>query len=188
MAKGTGTCSERMALQSKEIESSLDTHINNSILLPLLFVDVDGVIALFDFDSKSPAPGKPYRWGKRTHHINENSGKLLSSLTDSFELVWATGWGNLANERLCPIIGLDQLKTVKFNRRPRFKSAGWKVSDIDSYARNKPAAWIDDAFNRECREWQKQRSEPTLLVQTKPAIGITDREVELLRDWAKSVT
>jgi hypothetical protein len=59
------------------------------------------------------------------------------------------------------------------------------VSAIEGYARDRPAAWIDDNFNEACRFWARRRSAPTLLVSTDPAIGLTDQHVEELEAWAR---
>ncbi len=63
--------------------------------------------------------------------------------------------------------------------------AHWKLEAIDSFAGpDRPLAWIDDAFNAACHDWAAARGAPTLLVQTEPSAGLTEREAVLLRDWA----
>jgi hypothetical protein len=77
--------------------------------------------------------------------------------------------------------------TLSFDHRPEWGSAHWKLSAIERYAGERPAAWIDDSFNEACRFWAKEREAPTLLVQTDPAIGITDDHVEQLERWAQKI-
>jgi HAD domain in Swiss Army Knife RNA repair proteins len=154
---------------------------------PILFLDVDGVISLFGFaPDAGPLPG-PLHWiDGIAHFIPEEVGKRLVRLADSFELVWATGWEERANEHLPFILGLPfgDLPCLTFEGRAVFGSAHWKLDAIAEYAADRPAAWIDDNIDDDCAAWAESRSFPTLLVQTDPAVGLTDEHVEELLGWA----
>jgi hypothetical protein len=103
-------------------------------------------------------------------------------------LVWATGWEDRANEHLPYLLGLgDPYPTLSFDFAPQWGSAHWKLTAIERYAAGRAAAWIDDNFNEACRFWASEREEPTLLVHTDPAIGITDDHVQQLEEWASAV-
>ncbi len=157
---------------------------------PVLFVDVDGVLSLFGFDPAGELPG-PFHWiDGIAHCIPPASGPLLVRLAESFELVWATGWEEKANEYLPQILDLPfrDLPSLTFDGRARFGSSHWKVEAIDEYARGRPAAWIDDNMDDSVLLWQRGRKAPTLLVETKPATGITDDHVEQLLAWAREHT
>ena len=52
------------------------------------------------------------------------------------------------------------------------------------HAGDRPAAWIDDAFDASCHAWAAARRAPTLLVATDPAIGMTDAHVARLERFA----
>ena len=110
-------------------------------------------------------------------------------LAEDFDLVWATGWEERANEHLPYLLKLpfSDLPTLTFDGRAMFGSSHWKVDAIDEYAADRPAAWIDDNMNEECQAWAKRRAAPTLLVETSPSEGLTDEHVEQLRSWAASV-
>jgi hypothetical protein len=157
---------------------------------PILFVDVDGVISLFGF---SPGEGQlpgPLHWIDGVAHcIPDDVGERLVTLADRFELVWATGWEERANEHLPFILKLQfgNLPTLAFDGRAVFGSAHWKVDAINEYAGERPAAWIDDNMSEECHAWAKRRSAPTLLVETNPSEGLTDEHVEQLLSWAAEV-
>ncbi|HEX2070881.1 MAG TPA: HAD domain-containing protein [Thermoleophilaceae bacterium] len=156
---------------------------------PVLFVDVDGVLSLFGFDSGAELPG-PFHWiDGIAHCIPPDAGPRLARLADSFELVWATGWEEKANEYLPRLLELEarELPVLTFQGRAVFGSAHWKVDAIDEYAGDRPAAWIDDNLDETCRAWAAGRSAPTLLVETKPPVGITDEDVERLLRWADSL-
>ena len=103
----------------------------------------------------------------------------------AYELVWATGWEERANEHLPFLLGLGRtLPTLRFDERPEWGTAHWKLSAIDTYAGDRPAAWVDDSFNDACYDWAARRQAPTLLVRTDPAVGLTDAHVEQLLAWA----
>jgi hypothetical protein len=156
---------------------------------PVLFVDVDGVLSLFGFDPADELPG-PFHWiDGIAHCIPPATGPRLVRLADHFELVWATGWEEKANEYLPQILGLPfrELPTLTFEGRARFGSSHWKVDVIDAYARNRPAAWIDDNIDDSGRLWASERSAPTLLIETLASVGLTDRDVADLLDWASSL-
>ena len=156
---------------------------------PVLFVDVDGVISLFGFDPAGELPG-PFHWIEGVAHcIPPKSGPLLVRLAERFELVWATGWEEKANEYLPSILDLpfEELPTLTFDGRAAFGSSHWKLDAIAEYAGDRSVAWIDDHIGDSCLLWARSRSAPTLLVETKPAIGITEEHAEQLLDWADSL-
>jgi hypothetical protein len=153
---------------------------------PILFVDVDGVISLFGFDRAAPPAGRFHTVDGIPHWIGERAGAHLSRLAHKFELVWASGWEDRANEHLPFVLGLaGELPTLSFDDNKVFGEAHWKIAAVDRYASGRPAAWIDDSLDERCREWARSRSEPTLLVETNPAVGITREHVQTLLAWAE---
>jgi hypothetical protein len=75
-----------------------------------------------------------------------------------------------------------------FQGRAVFGSSHWKLEAIDEYAADRPAAWIDDNIDEECRAWAEHRNAPTLLVPTASPTGLTDDHVEQLLRWADEVS
>ena len=154
---------------------------------PILFVDVDGVISLFGF---SPGEGQlpgPLHWIEGVAHcIPDEVGARLVTLAERFELVWATGWEDRANEHLPFILKLPfrDLPSLSFDGRAVFGSAHWKVGAIDEYAGDRAAAWVDDNIDETCLEWAEGRDAATLIVQTSSAEGLTDEHVSELLRWA----
>jgi Swiss Army Knife RNA repair-like protein len=172
----------------KELEELAEDSVT-SVPPPVLFVDVDGVISVFGFPNDGPPPGRMYSVDGLPHCIGHGCGERLLRLAETFELVWATGWEERANEHLPHLLGLGrELPTLTFEEQPMWGTAHWKLSAIEHYAGERPAAWIDDSFNDACREWASTRSAPTLLVHTDPAIGITDEHVRQLEEWAPLAT
>lgn len=158
---------------------------------PILFVDVDGVISVFGFSPDAGELPGPFHWIDGVAHcIPLDIGERLVRLSNRFELVWATGWEEKANEYLPHILQLPagELPCLMFQGQAVFGSAHWKLDAISDYASDRAAAWIDDNIDDACRYWATARDAPTILVETKSAIGITDEHVDTLLGWADEVT
>jgi hypothetical protein len=164
--------------------------VNLASSKPVLFVDVDGVISLFGFDSSAAQLPGAFHWIDGVAHcIPAAGGERLAQLAERYELVWATGWEEKANEYLPHILGLDQreLPCLTFDGRAVFGTAHWKLEAIEEYAGGRPAAWVDDSLDDFCRHWALSREAPTLLVDTASHEGLTDEQVRRLLEWADQV-
>jgi hypothetical protein len=170
-------------------------------------VDIDGVISLFEPSTPTGSPTVsgatnsapwPAASGPRAdgsfhsidgipHFLSSIAAAHLLALSQSFELVWASGWEEKANEYLPHLLGLPTLAHLSFERSVGRTNAHWKLDAIEAYAGDRPLAWIDDAFNEACHEWASARESATLLVQTLPASGLTAREAQNLARWADSL-
>ena len=157
---------------------------------PILFVDVDGVISLFGFPDGTAAPGRFHWVDGIAHCIGDTCGGSLRRLGERFELVWATGWEEKANEYLPHLLGLPgrEMPVLTFDGRATWGSAHWKLEAIEEYAADRPAAWIDDNLDEACELWARERPAPTLLIRTEPATGLCDEHVERLLAWADEVS
>ncbi len=155
---------------------------------PILALDVDGVISLFGFeDGLRKVPGRFHLIDGMAHCIPDEIGRRVLALADDYEIVWATGWEERANDRLPEILGLPkELPFLTFDGNASFGSAHWKIDPIDRYAGDRPLAWIDDCIDHSCEQWAMQREAPTLLVPTEPADGLTDAHVEALLSWVRA--
>jgi hypothetical protein len=155
---------------------------------PILALDVDGVISLFGFPTPmADPPGRFHLIDGMAHCIPEGIGDRLARLADQYEIVWATGWEDRANDHLPRILGLaDELPFLTFDGEARFGSAHWKIAAIDRYGGDRPLAWVDDCIDERCQAWAVERSAPTLLVTTEPDLGLTERHVEKLLGWVRA--
>jgi hypothetical protein len=168
---------------------------------PLLMVDIDGVISLFGApadalsapqsrDSAQPVrhTGSFHSIDGLPHFLSSVAAEHLITLAADYDLVWASGWEEKAEEYLPRLLGLPA--GLPFLRFERAQGAGksisghWKLDAIDTYAGMRPLAWIDDAFDQSCHEWSAGRLAPTLLVETDPSAGLTSTEAKLLVGWA----
>ena len=170
---------------------------------PLLLVDIDGVISLFGAPPSGAAGSLPVEGSFHSiegipHFLSATAARHLLELASLYDLVWASGWEERADEHLPHLLGLPaRLPFLRFDRdvggRERAGGAGrhgrahWKLAAIDTYAGARPLAWIDDAHNDECRRWAGARAAPTLLVATEPELGLTRREALALQSWARSL-
>jgi hypothetical protein len=159
---------------------------------PLLMVDIDGVISLFGAaggPAGAEAEGSFHSIEGIPHFLSATAAAHLLALAGDFELVWASGWEERANEHLPHLLGLPQaLPFLRFARAVGHTNAHWKLDAIETYARGRALAWIDDAFNPACHAWARARRAPTLLVQTEPQRGLTAREAQLLQEWARGLS
>lgn len=154
---------------------------------PVLLVDVDGVLNPWGRESL-PEGFREYRLFPQEDEpvrLNAVHGRWLKELAASFDLVWATSWGDEANKLLCPRLGLDELPCVPLPATPFPAEA--KVPAIAAFVAQRPAAWIDDLMVQEAYVWAKARSVPTLLVEVDHTTGMTRHHVERLLGWSATL-
>ncbi|MFL5899746.1 MAG: hypothetical protein ACJ75S_00885 [Solirubrobacterales bacterium] len=154
---------------------------------PVLAVDVDGVISLFGFDGPlEEVPGRMHLIDGMAHMISDRAGAQLLRLGEVYELIWATGWEERANDILPLLLGLPgELPALRFDGRARFGTAHWKLEALDEYARGRALAWIDDSLDESCHAWAAGRSAPTLLCPTESDVGLTEAHTEALLAWVR---
>lgn len=155
---------------------------------PLLAVDIDGVISLFGFEQPpEDARVKFELIDGMVHCVSLAAGDRLRRLAEVYELVWASGWEDRANESLPAILGLPELETIRFDGAARFGTSHWKLGPLADLAGSRPLAWIDDSLEPDCYDWARARQErdiPTLLVPTESHRGLEEAHTEALLSWA----
>jgi hypothetical protein len=151
-------------------------------------VDIDGVVSLFGFSGEPPVAGSFHQIDGIPHFLSATAAAHLLALAGIFDLVWASGWEEKANEHLPHLLGLGApLPFLRFPRDASNRTAHWKLDSIDAYSGRRALAWIDDSFNAACHAWAAARAAPTLLVSTAPEHGLTSREAGLLQGWAREL-
>jgi hypothetical protein len=151
-------------------------------------VDIDGVVSLFGFSGDPSTDGSFHQIDGIPHFLSAAAAAHLHALARIFDLVWASGWEEKANEHLPHLLGFRApLPFLRFPRSAASRTAHWKLDSIDAYSGRRPLAWIDDSFNAACHAWAEARPAPTLLVRTAPEHGLTSREAGLLEEWAREL-
>jgi hypothetical protein len=154
---------------------------------PVLAVDIDGVVALLGFEELPEWPAAEMALvGGAMHCISLEAGERLRQLGRSFEVIWASGWERRSHE-LGRHLELPDYPYLTFKGAARFGSAHWKTGPLEKYARGRPLAWVDDSLDERCYDWARSRSEPTLLVEVEPDVGLQEIHVEALTAWARSL-
>jgi HAD domain in Swiss Army Knife RNA repair proteins len=174
---------------------------------PYLLVDIDGVVSLFGQNGRlaqapaarplagaeaverAPIEGAFHAIDGIPHFLSSTAAGHLLRLSHSFELVWASGWEEKADEYLPRLLGVPAGRPFIEFARPstgstRRTSAHWKLASVSEFVGERPLAWIDDAFNPACHEWAASRAAPTLLVSTSPERGLTAAEAATLLEFA----
>ena len=153
---------------------------------PVLFVDIDGVISLWGWESNARPAGAFHNVDGVMHFLSSDAGNHLLGLRHRFELVWCSGWEEKADDHLPYALSLPAgLPFLSFGRDPARGHGHWKLPAIDAYAGpHRPLAWIDDAHDEACHAWAARRPAPTLLVTTLPAHGLGAAHVQRLNAWA----
>jgi hypothetical protein len=154
---------------------------------PLLFLDIDGVISLFGWDSVERPDGSFHAIDGIPHFLSAGAGAHLHALAGHFDPVWCSGWEEKANEHLPHLLGLPGPYPFLSFDAVGPGGAHWKLEAIERHAGQRPLAWIDDSLSDDCHRWAAARAAPTLLVATDPASGLTAREVTALIAWASAL-
>jgi hypothetical protein len=155
---------------------------------PLLFVDIDGVLSLFGFQSDTRPRGAWLNVEGIVHLISASASQHLHRLATRFDMVWCSGWEEKANEHLLGELVLPNALPFLTFTAEEGATRHWKLAAIEAHAGDRPLAWIDDAHDDSCRAWASSRAAPTLLVTTDPATGLTLAHVEALERWAAGLT
>jgi len=179
---------------------------------PLLLLDVDGVLFPFCgvhlpdgcdwvvFDDVVTPDGRTFEHLRCC--FDPGQVERLRVLAEAFELVWATTWEQVANDRLSELFSLPELPVIAFYDAPPGRItyhlsdilsgiATTKLGPVDMWVGERPLAWVDDQLHFDARAWAERRSAdgaPTLLVRTDPRRGLTNAQTDELLAFAASLS
>ena len=141
---------------------------------PLLLLDVDGVLAPFGRQE-----GSIWVEDEAICYLPRNAG-LLATLSEHFELAWATLWEHAANEVIAPLHGLPMLPVIKFFDEPRDTRTPIKLRPIQEFVEDRSFAWVDDEIPLAAHSWVDRRGVPAMLAETDPSVGLSEGITERL--------
>jgi hypothetical protein len=162
-----------------ESDEVVEKH-DNRRMLPLLLLDVDGVLS----PTGSAVPPGFERRSTSTYSvvISTDHRAWLQTLSESFELVWASTWGEAANRIYGAIHGLKRLPVIPLGDLPRAGTR--KLSAVDRYVGDRALAWVEDELYDDAQAGARPRPAPTLLVRTRASVGLTRTDVGRLAAFA----
>ena len=149
---------------------------------PILAVDVDGVICLFGVRraSRTGRDGA-VRAGRRDGALHLAGGRgAAAAAGEHFELVWATGWEDKANDYLPNLLGLPELPHVSFDGAARFGSAtgSWARSTSTAQGRAWPGSTTTSTRAATSGRERRERADPARPNRTH--LGLEEAHVEAL--------
>ncbi|MEU9127196.1 HAD domain-containing protein [Kitasatospora sp. NPDC048540] len=164
---------------------------------PLLFLDVDGPLIPFGATREQLPDGYPvFRTPAGSGpganpllaRIDPAHGPRLAAL--GCELVWATTWGEEANECVAPLLGLPALPVAAWPEPTEDDGAGhggglhWKTRPLVEQAAGRRFLWVDDEITEADRAWvSAHHPGPALLHRVDPRRGLTDADYTALGRW-----
>ena len=157
---------------------------------PLLFCDIDGVLSVWP-PPLDECPGADFLNVEGiVHAFSRRATANLRDLAPLYDVVWASGWEEKANEHLPALLGCGPFPYLELDAA---RGAGvsvhghWKLGPIDSRAGpDRPLAFVDDVLDEACERWAATRPGPTLLVATDPAKGLDDEATARLLAFSRS--
>jgi len=153
-------------------------------MLPLVFLDVDGVLIPFRARSTLAVP-RPLSGNPLLARLDPADGRRLLALPG--ELVWATTWMADANEVIGALLGLPELPVVDWpdalDDEPE-RGVHWKTAHLVRWAAGRPFVWLDDEATDADRRWvAAHHPAPALLHRVDPTTGLTEADFATVRAW-----
>lgn len=160
---------------------------------PIVFLDVDGTLLPLGPGDRSQAVDDPRAWRARS---NPQLGKLRRVPSYDLvrlggELVWATAWGQDANDVVAPILALGRLPVVAFDEDddvPVPAGLHWKTASLVRHAAGRPFVWLDDEIRDLDLEWvEAAHPGRALLHRVSPTSGLTKDDLAVVQAWMQEV-
>ena len=153
-------------------------------------VDIDGVISLFARRASTPGPrrARSTRSTAYPHFLSAIAAAHLLALSDHFELVWASGWEERAEEHLPRLLGLPaDLPFLRFDREIGRSNAHWKLDAIDATQRSGHWRGSTTRSTMPARAGRPRVARRRCSSRPTRSRGLTAREADRLSHWAHSL-
>jgi hypothetical protein len=146
--------------------------------LPLLFLDVDGVVLPI---------------GAELEDLGTALGRQLAAL--HCELVWATAWQHDANEEIAPRIGLPRLPVVEWrdttvaeDDEDTYLGLHWKTRLLVEWAAGRDFAWVDDEVTDTDANWIAEHHPGRAMVhRVRSPGGLSPADFAVVGRWLRGV-
>jgi hypothetical protein len=170
---------------------------------PYLFLDVDGVLNAFEFDSNFATftdfevhevtvdEGNGFRMIYDLC-LSRSMGRAIAALPA--EIVWVTTWERNADSMVAPIVDLPRgLRVLDKPDGFAGHDTDWKFDVVRSALTSdmRPFVWIDDdmeTFRSEresARAWSATLPVESLLLSPDPRSGLTHGDLDAVEDFLK---
>lgn len=117
------------------------------------------------------------RAGARTMWVNPTHADWVLGLQDrGVEVVWASRWGQLANQKIAPLLSLDPLPCITDRYPPRLREGGqdWVYRALRTGYSGRPTIWV--AHDAEAYDTGARGRRVT--VSTRSGVGLEAAEME----------
>jgi hypothetical protein len=162
---------------------------------PLLFLDVDGVVAPLDqtLDLEDlPAGFEAARIGPYPGFIPTHLKSSLPELSQRCEIIWTTTWEEEGPKSIAPLFGLNsKAEYLSLLERRHKDGLDWKQAKHEAVKErvgDRPFIWIDDQIMGYMSQWAKSIPNPSLLIKPKRNIGITDKDIRKINRFLDSLS
>ena len=118
-------------------------------------------------------------WGSK------QTGRRARALSRVFETVWCSRCGDEIN-LFGAVLGIPAFDPLEISDEPEHNSDDF-LDAVRERAHGRPCAWVSAFHGGETLKWAAERQQPTLLVGTDPAVGLTESEMKKLVSFSLAV-
>ncbi len=158
-------------------------------------VDIDGVISLFGGGGgarEGDVDGRFHSIEGIPHFLSAIAAAHLLDLAEHFELVWASGWEDRAEDHLPYLLGVPQgLPFLRFDRADHASSGGARARTHTGSSTPSSATRASGRWRGSTTRWTRTAGRglgaarrPPCSSRPIPRRGLTDTEVAQLTAWA----